>query len=104
MTTIEKLAALQNRGTLYELELANLETGERRLIAYTRNTKTRGIAAMMRQTDAVIAVIGRVDLFASKRAEKSFIAYTRDGKWVARFTGRTQRDAICNGELQPVTP
>lgn len=101
-TTLEKLAALQNRGTLYELELANVKTGERRLIAYTRKTKTKGLNAIARRGAAVVAVIDHKDVFVAARTEKRFIATTPDGEWIARFTGRTQREAITGGELKPI--
>jgi len=94
MTRTERLARLQNRGTYYELAAVRGE--QRRLIAYTQRRSRRGmLAACRNRAVLVIALTGAEELQFGKRAEDGATL----GAWQVRFTGRTERDAIMEGEL-----
>lgn len=85
---LAKLARIANYSTRYEVELVHLDTGERRLLCYTRKTE-RGIRDyIFRHAAEVVTFCGSDRLF------KLSI-----GRWRIAFTGRTQREAIMAGEL-----
>lgn len=104
MNTQEKLAALHNRATRYEVVAIKQEPiGETRvLIGYTARHSRHGLLAACRQRgEVMIKALGLNDtsmLFPAKRAADGFDI----DKWSIRFSGRTQRDAILEGELQYV--
>lgn len=96
MTTQEKLQRIQNRTTQYELIAIKGET--RILIGYCAKTRP-GLLGMCRKNGQAV-----VDLCCPTGAEnlmfgKKAAAGATIGEWVVRFTGRTQRDAILEGEL-----
>ena len=100
MTTTEQLERLHNRATAYEVEAFMPANPLRRvLIGYTqRHTRTGLLAACRRNGQMVIDALGLSDtdlLVAGTKASDGFGL----GAWQVRFSGRTQRDAICNGEL-----
>ena len=108
-TVTKKLEDLAHYGTAYELALVNTTTGEKLLIAYTRKTKPGALKALQRngRIDRIHKVTGGIPLYWTKRgAPKHVICDDDAGTWSIRFTGRTQRDAIKEGELQelPLTP
>jgi hypothetical protein len=94
MTTEEKLARLKNRNTRYEIILTN-GTDAKYLVLYTAQHSQSGLYAAVRQRYAAILVITGGELpFAAKRSD---IFHGRE--WRCFFSGRTQREAIIEGEL-----
>ena len=95
MTTTEKLECLKNRGTRYELT-CTVPDGRTCLAGYTRRSKI-GILTMLRKNG---------EAWAARIPENARIEFEKNGQSVKigpfhiRFSGRTQRDAICGGELQ----
>ena len=95
MTTTEKLERLRNRGTRYELS-CTMPNGQACLAGYTRPSKM-GILSMIRKNG---------EAWAARIAENDMVNFEKSGKsatvgpFAIRFSGRTQRDAIINGELQ----
>ena len=94
MTPIEKLERLRNYGTRYEIAAIN---GVQRIrIAYTSRHSRQGLlAAVRRNGPEVVKLTGSEMITFGQRAADGGIS----GDWHIGFTGRTQRDAICNGEL-----
>lgn len=98
MTTIEKLQRLQSGPTRYELAAI---LGERRvLIGYcARQSRRTVLEACRKHGAAVTKLLGASEIhFARKVADGATV-----GAWTIRFTGRTQRDAVSNGELPYVS-
>ena len=96
-TTAERLARLRNRATCYEIAAIQ---GERRiLIAYAAMHSRHGLLkACQNRGQMIIAALGIGEsdlLMPAKRAAEGFTV----GAWSIRFTGRTERDAIQEGEL-----
>lgn len=95
MTTTEKLERLHNRGTSYELA-CTMADGRKCLAGYTRQSKM-GILSMLRKNG---------EEWAKRIPENAMIDFDKGGKsakigpFDVRFSGRTQRDAIIEGELQ----
>ena len=98
MTTqdrLNRLARLYNRATCYELAAINVE--RRVLIAYCGRRSRSGLLAACRNRGAlVIALTGSENIEFGKRASDGATM----GPWQIRFTGRTERDAIMEGELE----
>ena len=93
---LAKLARIQNRVTLYEVALTHLDTGERRLLCYTRKTG-RGIRDyIFKHGPALVAFCGDENFRPGWKRQGDETAV---GRWSIGFTGRTQREAILNGEL-----
>lgn len=99
---IEKLTALQRRGTRHELILTDGSTSYR--IAYAARNNRSGLIASTR------AVSARV--FETAGSEKGLVTFGKraadpvaiDGTvWSIRWSGRTEREAIIAGEL-PYVP
>ena len=95
---MQKLEALRNYGTRYEAVVVRGD-GEQRLLAYLGRHSLQGLySATTQRGRAVLAFLVLPDdaqmTFARKSRE---IAIT--GGHTVKFTGRTQRDAISNGEL-----
>jgi hypothetical protein len=97
-TTLAKLERIQNYATRYEVALS-LDDGRKLLVCYTPRKNRAGLlSAIQNRGRAILAHMP--DL--SDDARMSYAAATGfnlgDGHRV-HFTGRTQRDAICSGEL-----
>ena len=94
MTTTQKLERLKNRSTAYELVATD---GDRSvLICYTARKSFAGILqATLDRGDLLSDATGAIDITWNK-ASKSIVT---DNGWQIKLSGRTQRDAICNGEL-----
>lgn len=97
LTTQQKLESIHNRATRYELAAI---MGERRvLIAYTGRRSRHGLLEACRkrgpQVVALTCPSGEELLNFDKKASNGATI----GQWAIRFTGRTQRDAIMEGEL-----
>ena len=89
-----RLARLTNRGTYYEL--AAILGDQRRLVAYTQRRSRSGmLAACRNRAVLLIALTGAENLQFGKRT----VDGATMGDWQIRFTGRTERDAIMEGEL-----
>ena len=84
-----KLARIHNRATLYEIEMVHRQTGERRLLCYTRKTK-RGLFDYVYTTADRAAALGDFCLGDTWRmGAPGFLCAI--GEWNFRFSGRTQR-------------
>jgi hypothetical protein len=88
-----KLARLKNYRTRYEVVFTN--GTEKFLLLYTAMHSDRGLLAACRQRyDALLHITGGVAPYAAKSAGQFTGA-----EWRALFSGRTQREAIIDGEL-----
>lgn len=96
-TTLEKLSALQNYRTRYEIVA---ECGNKRLlIGYSPRVSRCGLlAAMQNVGPAIIQHLAIGDGDTISWHTKPRIHCLTSG-WLIGFTGRTQRDAILAGEL-----
>lgn len=95
MTTIEKLTRIQNFGTRYELVADRGE--DRVLICYTPRKSLRGIYdAVMARSAHIVRLTG-----AERTGDASGMSLPI-GDWLIHFSGRTQREAIIEGENQYV--
>ena len=82
--------------TLYELAAEHSETHQRILIAYcSRKGRAAIYNALVERLDHLLRILGTTDITFAKRA----IDGATLGKWKVWFTGRTQRDAISEAEL-----
>jgi hypothetical protein len=95
-----QLAALKNYATRYEVILTRAD-GSKALLGYTGRKSRPGLFAVARgKADALIA-----DL---KLGDDSVMTWTKGEMHFSKvdakvsFSGRTQRDAICEGELPVV--
>jgi hypothetical protein len=94
--TTERLDSLRNRATLYELAMIRGE--ERILIAYSQRKGRRDIFKAVAADHRVRQVTARTGTDQIDFAKRTADGATMGG-WAIRFTGRTQRDAIIEGEL-----
>ena len=103
MTTQEKLAQLHNRTTRYEI-VCHSPTGERWLIGYTARPGKPGMMNSTRAIgESVVALTGVTDQDKAKFSGGRTRARLDLGNgWAIAFSGRTQRDAIIEGELPRV--
>jgi hypothetical protein len=93
MTTEDKLARLKNRNTRYEIVLTN-GTDTKFLVLYTAQHSQSGLRAAVRQRyDAILVLTGGEAPFAAKRSD-----VFNGNEWRCFFSGRTQREAIIEGE------
>lgn len=94
----DKLLRLKNYATRYEVTATNAATGERILIGYTSRRGRAGILAMVRSNADKF-----LEYFECADAVWNWNKRASDGAtvngWLINFSGRTQRDAYCNGEL-----
>jgi hypothetical protein len=91
-----RLLRLKNRRTRYEL-VAEHPDGRRLLVRYTSRLGRRGLFDALQQDSArLCAVLGADAIHFGTRAGDGGTM----GEWKIRFTGRTQREAIIDGELQ----
>ncbi len=93
MTTATRLERLKYYSTIYEL--AAEKNGERVLIAYAPKGRSSLLRACRNRSAAVVALTGSTSIDFAKRAQDGANA----NGWTLRFTGRTQREAIIEGEL-----
>jgi len=89
-----KLENLKNYSTLYEVVLVN--GTDSRLIGYGRKSKSGLIATVQQKGDEILRVVDIPEDFNG-----AITAHSMDlsGGWIAKFSGRTQRQAIIEGEL-----
>lgn len=94
--TRTRLEKMVGRRTLYEL--AAIKGDRRVLVAYCSGRGRRQLWAAItdiRRIDHVIRLTGAREAVFAKAA----IGGATLGEWEVRFTGRTQREAIIEGEL-----
>ena len=98
MTKTEQLTKIRNRATLYEVVLTHQEHRSI-LVGYSRKKSFQGLV------DALKDSFGDVcNLFESPLMEKvSSKQIGLPNGWFIQRSGRTQRDAICNGERPHVS-
>ena len=100
MTTQEKLAALRNYGTKYEIALKLLSDGREFRVCYSgRKSRSGLLSAVQAAGPDILRVTSMPD---DARMEWKDGAMKLGTVATIRFTGRTQRDAICSGELPRV--
>lgn len=93
MTIEDQLARLKNRQTRYEIVLTN-GTAAKYLVLYTARHSQSGLRAAMRQRyDALLVITGGAEPFVAKRTD-----IFKANEWRCFFSGRTQREAIIEGE------
>ena len=96
MTTRDKLIAKCGQVTRYELALCHKDDGRRFLVAYQHNRSRRSLADTYRERlESIEAITGAVEFNWAQRAAGGIFS----DAWVIKFTQRTQRDAIAQGEL-----
>ena len=97
---LARLEQIARYATRYEVT-AQRDNGERVLIGYTSRRSRHGLLRLLRiHAEQVITLTGCTEdtmMTAGKRASDGF----RINDWALRFTGRTQRQAIIEGELPP---
>jgi hypothetical protein len=95
-TQLAKLARIKNYSTRYELIVEN--DGIRHLVVYTPRRNRQGLISAIECSVAhgLSALTGVDSITFSKRGDEPSAIV---GKWRIRFSGRTQRDAIIQGEL-----
>ena len=95
MTKIEKLARLKNYRTRYELAIHNTE-GQSYLIAYCESKRRQTIlSAVNKRALKLVKLTGHDEITFAKKSKDGAVM----GDWSIVWTGRTQRDAICENEL-----
>lgn len=95
-----RLHSLYNRATRYEITLSD---GARTfLVGYTSRKSRQGLLGTLQaHGEAIVALacpIGNEQITFGRNIN----AGATIGPWQAKFTGRTERDAIMTGELQRV--
>jgi len=95
MSTLERLEDLRYRSTVYEIVLTNGEVT--RLIKYGRKGRRSLIEAVQSEGKEILEMVGMSDDFEGKITPTS-IDLGRG--WCAKFSGRTKRQAIIEGELE----
>jgi hypothetical protein len=99
--TSDRLAALSNRGTSYEYALSG-PGGERFLVVYCRKTRPGVSAALHRVAVGTLTRLELVEAVSGQRGQgwawTGRTSCAANG-WTLAFTGRTQREAISQGEL-----
>lgn len=97
-TTREKLARLHNRATLHEVIASN---GDRRiLVCYLETLSKRGLfEAIRRRGERIVASLGLPDDATLTLGGSAKCPRAQIGEWSIRRSGRTQREAIIEGEL-----
>lgn len=98
-TLERRLTRIMNRPTAYELAVTHPD-GRSYLVRYTARKSRDGLYdCMVNAADEINALVSNGGApeyfeFAKRAADGATM-----GAWAIRFTGRTQRDCICNGEL-----
>lgn len=89
-----KVPALVNYGTKYEVTVSN--DRETYLVGYTARKSRRGLVdAIQRRGQDMLAVLALSDDARFEFTKTSQIEARLGDWWVVRFTGRTQKDALC---------
>lgn len=91
-----QLARLQNRPTRHEVVLVNDTTGQRLLFCYCRKTR-RGLVDYIRDGQNgpdLSAFTGQLTFQPTRQGDLLTI-----GAWGLRWSGRTERAALVEGEL-----
>lgn len=96
MTTLDKLARLQNYATRYEL-IATDGT-QMILLCYSVRRSRQIILETLRKHGPAILQLVNAKEDSAITFEKPASRGVRIGNWAFRFTGRTQREAIIAGE------
>ena len=92
-----RLEEIKNLYTRYEVVLAR-QTGEKVLVGYTGRKSRKGLLnALRRHPDAVIELVGGENVATFTKEGLSF-----SSGWTAKFSGRTERDAILQGEIEHI--
>lgn len=101
-----KLTRIQNRPTLYEVVVEHVENpadGPRFLLCYTDRWTRRAIIESVSKRAREIYLATKVedeDWKFGSHVRDPITGTDADGvEWQIRKSGRTQRDAFCNGEL-----
>jgi len=89
-----QLENLRNRSTLHEVMLTN--GTDERLIGYGRKSRSGLVATVQRKGEEILRVVNIPDDFNGAVTQHSM---DLSGGWFAKFSGRTQRQAIICGEL-----
>lgn len=94
--TMKRLDRLHNRPTKYELAITH-PNGSSYLIRYTNRRNRTGMWDCLYQVAQAIT-----DLTGTDYVDPAWLVKdgATVGEWTIHFTGRTQRDAIINGELE----
>lgn len=95
-TAEQRLANLKHHATLYELAITDGTTMY--LVCYSDRKGRSGILGCIRNKgrgERVVALTGSETLTFAKRAADGATL----GRWTINFTGRTERQAIAEGEL-----
>ncbi len=87
-----KVAALVNYPTRYEIVLSNGSSSY--LVAYTSRKSRHGLMHCVREHGPAILRITNLSESAVFRFNGP-IAELGENNWTVRFSGRTQRDALC---------
>jgi len=95
MTASQKLEALRNRSTAYELALTNLDSGEKRRLCYAVRNNRSGLIAAIRRNGPELVVFCGSERFQLEGKGAAPVALL--GRWRIAFSGRTQREAISTG-------
>lgn len=94
----KRLAQLVNERTAYEIAI-NATDGRRFRICYSERRTVQCLLANMRAKGAVLATLIDDEDGDLRRAGPAYVAPT----WRIGYTGRTQRQAIQEGELPPLS-
>ena len=95
MTVQEQLARLHRRATKYEVILVHRDHPSI-LVLYTGRKSKQGLLdALRRHGEHVVKLIG---LSEECRVQGRSQELHFDNGWICKFSGRTQREAIVNGE------
>ena len=94
MTTQEKLERIRNRSTQYEL-VAIDENHKTYLAGYCHKSKMAILKMLQKNGEKWTVRINPKDLITFARNGQS----AQVGRFLVRFTGRTQREAIISGEF-----
>lgn len=91
----DRLERLRHQTTRYELVMRHTKTGEKRRVCYTARRNRRGLFDAMRSNGEALVRITGAQEFTFGTGSTATI-----GDWSVSFSGRTQREAISNGELR----
>ena len=94
-TLSERLTRLKNYRTRYELAVSNF-IGQSYLLAYCGSKRRQTVLEVVRKHGLRLTrLTGQEEITFAKRAADGAML----GDWKVSWTGRTQREAICNNEL-----
>jgi len=92
---LERLEGLKYYSTTYEIVLTDGKTSK--LISYGRKGRRSLIEAVQSKGSKILEVVNMSDDFQGKITTTSM---DLSGGWYAKFSGRTKRQAIMEGELE----